>query len=494
MKKINKILIANRGEIASRVIRTCKAMGLQTVAVYSEVDKGLPYVREADQAYCIGPAESSQSYLDISKIIDVAKESGADAIHPGYGFLSEKADFSKACEEAGVVFIGPKPHVISQMGDKIKARLLAQKAKVPVVPGTVDPIQSVSEVQAFVKKYGFPILLKAAAGGGGKGMRVVREHSELESAFKQASGEALKSFGDARVFVEKYIQNPKHVEVQVFGDQHGNAVHLFERECSTQRRHQKIIEEAPCFYLKESVRKKMTKAAVNLTQNIGYTGAGTIEFLVDDKQEFYFLEMNTRLQVEHPVTEMITGFDLVEWQIRVAQGEKLPVSQKQIQKQGHAIECRIYAEDPAKDFAPQPGLLLQVQEPNADCRWESGVVSGSEISIYYDPMIAKLIVYAADRMTCIQVMQTALSQVVLLGPQCNVSFLKRLLAADVFQKGQIHTQYLDQHRGEWTKALPLSKDLIQFAAALKLQKEKNTPMLSQSNWWSVGQASQMEDL
>lgn len=490
---IQKILIANRGEIACRIMRTCQKLGVKSVAVYSVADAGMPFVKMADESHCIGPAESAQSYLNISKILEVAQKTGADAIHPGYGFLSERAEFADACEKAGIIFIGPKGSVMQQMGDKISARLLAEKAKVPIVPGTKDPIQDVSEVKDFVEKNGLPILLKAAAGGGGKGMRVVRDESELQSAFMQASGEALQSFGDARVFVEKYIQNPRHIEVQVFGDSKGNAVHLFERECSAQRRHQKIIEEAPCFYLKEKVRKKMTAAAVSLTQNIGYTGAGTIEFIVDEKQNFYFLEMNTRLQVEHPVTEMITGLDLVEWQIQVAQGQTLPLKQKQIQKQGHAIECRVYAEDPSQDFMPQPGRLLRVIAPSGDVRWESAVETGSEVTIFYDPMIAKVIVHADGRDKCLAQMKTALQNVVLLGPQCNLPFLMALIFSSVFQKGEVHTQYLDQHKDQLISQNKAPQGLVQLAAFLKVQNQNQSSQTRPSTWWSLGLQNQLGD-
>ncbi len=494
MKKcIQKILIANRGEIAVRVMRTCREMGIKTVAVYSEADQNALYVRLADEAHLIGPAAAAESYLCIDKIIDVAKKSGADAIHPGYGFLSEKAAFSSACEKAGVVFLGPTPDAILAMGDKVTARTHAKKAGVPMVPGTLDPVSDLNEIKKLAKEFGYPVLLKAAAGGGGKGMRVVNAAVEIESAYAQASSEALKAFGDGRLYLEKYVKNPRHVEAQIVCDRHGQGFFLFERECSMQRRHQKVIEEAPCPYLKPEVREKIAEAALSLAKNIGYTGVGTLEFLVDDAQNFYFLEMNTRLQVEHCVTEMITGLDLVRLQILVGQNEKLKLPQK-IEPNGHAIECRIYAEDPETGFMPSPGKIHFLQAPEGlGIRHDSGVETGSEISIYYDPMIAKLITHAPTRDQATAKMQRALNEYKILGPKNNIPFLKTLLATKEFTQQKMHTQLIDQHP-EWCQ-LPANKDLpwavILAAAALSYDVgARHAVPVPASNddsaWWRMG--------
>lgn len=446
MKTITKILIANRGEIAVRIIRTCREMGIKTVAIFSEADRKALHVRMADEAYCVGPAPSAESYLVVDKILEVAKLSGADAIHPGFGFLSEKAHFSQACEDAGIIFIGPRPNAISSMGDKIAARKLAEKANVPTVPGTEDPVASWEEVKTLAETMGFPILIKAAAGGGGKGMRVVSAENELKSSFEMASQEALKSFGDERVYVEKFIKDPRHVEIQIIRDSSGKGLFLFERECSAQRRHQKIVEEAPCVYLKEDVRKQMAQASLNLADEVDYLGVGTIEYLVDDEQNFYFLEMNTRIQVEHTVTEMITGLDLVRMQIQVAQGLELSQCQEDILPRGHAIQCRIYAEDPERNFMPSPGTIEFLEPPEgAGIRHDSGVHSGSEIPIHYDPMIAKLVVYSSTRDLAIEKMLRALSEYKLSGVTNNIGFLKHLVGSEVFRKSEVHTQYIDHH-------------------------------------------------
>lgn len=444
-KKIQKILVANRGEIAVRVMRTCREMGIKTVAVYSEADRKSLHVLCADEAYCIGPAPAAESYLCADKIIAVAKEAKADAIHPGYGFLSEKAHFSKACEAAGIIFIGPTPEAIDAMGDKITARNIAKKAGVPTVPGTLEPVNDLEALRKLANEFGYPVLLKATAGGGGKGMRVVRDDKEIKSAFEMASSEAKKAFGDDRLYLEKLIMSPRHVEIQLACDAHGNGVFLLERECSMQRRHQKVIEEAPCFYLKDAVRQKMAKSALNLAKEVGYRGVGTVECLVDQEQNFYFLEMNTRLQVEHTVTEMVTGLDLVRLQIEIANGDKLKLTQKDVTPRGHAIECRIYAEDPENGFIPSPGKIHAFRAPEGPgVRHDTGIYAGAEISIYYDPMISKLIVHAESREFAIDKMLRALKEFEINGPRNNLNFLRALLDDATFRSGDGHTQYIDQ--------------------------------------------------
>lgn len=445
-KSICKILIANRGEIAVRITRSCREMGIKTVAVFSEADRKSLHVAMADEAYLLGPAPSAQSYLVVDKLIEVAKNSGADAVHPGYGFLSEKDFFSTACEKAGLVFIGPKPKAIAAMGDKITARTLAQKAKVPMVPGTLEPVSDLKKIAKLATEFGYPILLKAAAGGGGKGMRVVHEDKELASAYDMAASEAKNAFVDDRLYVEKLIEKPRHVEIQIIRDAHDQGFFLLERECSMQRRHQKVIEEAPCPYLKDDVRRKMAEASLRLAEAVDYLGVGTLEYLVDDKQDFYFLEMNTRLQVEHTVTEMITGLDLVELQIRVAQGEKLALKQENICPNGHAIQCRIYAEDPENNFMPSPGKI-EFFEPaeGPGIRHDTGVYDGAEISMFYDPMIAKLVAHATTRDRAIKKMQRALREYRISGPAHNIGFLQTLLATPEFCQARGHTQFIDQH-------------------------------------------------
>ncbi|MBF0106041.1 MAG: acetyl-CoA carboxylase biotin carboxylase subunit [Deltaproteobacteria bacterium] len=490
---IKKILIANRGEIAVRVMRTCREMGIKTVAVFSEADRKSLFVRAAAEACCIGPAPSTESYLCIDKIIAVAKKTKACAIHPGYGFLSEKEAFSQACQDNGIVFLGPSPKAIALMGDKVKARECAQKAGVPMVPGTIEPLSDLNEIKKRAREFGYPVLLKAAAGGGGKGMRVVRDEQDIASLFAQARGEAEKSFGDGRIYLEKYVSNPRHVEIQLICDQHGHGVALLERECSMQRRHQKVIEEAPCVYLRDDVREKMMQAAVSLALNIGYTGAGTVEFLVDQNQNYYFLEMNTRLQVEHCVTEQITGIDLVRLQIMIGNGEKIPYRQTDITARGHAIECRIYAEDPANGFMPSPGVIRGMTVPEGPgIRHDTGVGAGSEISIYYDPMIAKLIVHAGDRSQAIEKMLTALGDYRILGLKNNMGFLKTLLNTQTFRDAQMHTQFIDQNPAltqQTETELPL--DVILGAAAFKIMGEgaciKNqSGSDKRSGWWQGG--------
>ncbi|MGH7803371.1 MAG: acetyl-CoA carboxylase biotin carboxylase subunit, partial [Candidatus Binatia bacterium] len=439
------VLIANRGEIAVRVIRACRELGIGTVAVYSDADREALHVRMADEAYAIGPAPSRESYLVVEKILDVAKRSGAEAIHPGYGFLSERSHFAKACNEAGLVFIGPSPEAIDAMGDKVEARKRVTAAKVPVVPGSPGTLDSEAAIVESAKKIGFPVMLKAAAGGGGKGMRLVRSEEEIQAAARAARSEAKSSFGDDRVYVERFVDQPRHVEVQVLGDTHGNVVHVYERECSIQRRHQKVIEESPSPVLDPKMREEMGRVAVAAAKSVNYVGAGTVEFLVDSKRNFYFLEMNTRIQVEHPITEMVTGIDLVRTQIEIAAGAKLPFKQEDIKQRGWAVECRIYAEDPAKNFFPAPGKIWTLREPSGlGIRNDSGVYEGFEVSIHYDPMISKLVAWGATRDEAIERMQRALGEYVIHGPTTNIEFHRWCLAHPRFKAGDFDTRFIDQ--------------------------------------------------
>jgi len=445
-----KVLIANRGEIAVRLIRACRELGVQAVAVYSEADRTALHVRLADEAVCIGPAAAKESYLNWERILQAAKETGSQAIHPGYGFLSENAAFAEAAHSAGMAFIGPPPDAIRKMGDKAAARERMQAAGVPVVPGYQGSDDD-QILQQEAGRIGYPVLVKAAAGGGGKGMRVVRQPVDLPEALAAARREALHAFSDDHLILEHYVSNAHHVEFQVLGDQHGNLVHVFERECSVQRRHQKIIEETPSPLLDETLRAEMGTAAVAAAQAVGYTNAGTVEFIVDpETRRFYFLEMNTRLQVEHPITEMVAGIDLAQWQIRIAAGQRLPFTQDDLRQRGHAIECRLYAEDPANNFLPATGPLLRFVQPQGPgVRVDSGVTTGDEIGIHYDPMIAKLIVYAEDRPAAIRKMQAALRETVLLGVTTNWQFLQDVLAHPDFEAGRVHTTWIEAIFDEW---------------------------------------------
>ena len=439
-----KILIANRGEIACRVIKTARRMGIKTVAVYSDADKDAMHVRMADEAVRIGPPPSAQSYLVIDAIVDACKKTGAEAVHPGYGFLSERTAFADALEKAGVVFIGPKPHAITAMGDKIASKKLATASGVNTIPGYTDIIRDAAHAVEVARNIGYPVMLKASAGGGGKGMRVVRNDAECKDGFERASSEAQASFGDARVFAEKYIEEPRHIEIQVLADSHGNTVYLNERECSIQRRHQKVIEEAPSPFLDEKTRKAMGEQAVALAKAVKYQSAGTVEFVVDQKRNFYFLEMNTRLQVEHPVTEIVTGLDLVELMIRVAAGEKLPLAQKDVALKGWALEARVYAEDPFRNFLPSIGRLVRCQPPpeSDSVRVDTGVEEGSEVSMFYDPMIAKLITSGANRDEAIARMVDALDQYHIRGVAHNISFLNALIQLPRFRDGRMSTNLI----------------------------------------------------
>jgi acetyl-CoA carboxylase biotin carboxylase subunit len=441
-----KVLVANRGEIAVRVMRTCRERGIRTVAVYSEADRAALHVRFADEAYPIGPPPSRESYLVMERILDVARRAGAQAIHPGYGFLSENAGFAQAVSDAGLTFIGPPPAAIEAMGHKTRARERMEAAHVPVVPGTTRPVADVDEALRIARDIGFPVMLKAAAGGGGKGMRRINDEAKFTKAFEAASREAQSSFGDGAVYLEKFLSKPRHVEIQVFADQHGHAVHLFERECSVQRRHQKIIEESPSCIVDDAMRARMGEVAVQAARAVGYVNAGTCEFLVDADRHFYFLEMNTRLQVEHPVTEWITGLDLVSLQLDVAAGRPLPVERLPRAPRGHAIEARIYAEDPYRQFLPQPGRIEHLRVPSGPfVRDDSGVYAGSEVTPFYDPMIAKLSAWAPDRAQAIARLDRALEEYTVKGLTTNIAFLRQVLQNPVFRGGEYDTGLIEQH-------------------------------------------------
>jgi propionyl-CoA carboxylase alpha chain len=439
-----KILIANRGEIACRVIRTARAMGIRTVAVYSDADADALHVREADEVVAIGPAAAAESYLKIDKIIDACKQTGADAVHPGYGFLSENVKFAEALKKAKIAFIGPDPHAVQAMGDKIESKKLAKEAGVNMVPGFLDVIKDAEHCVKIAREVGYPVMIKASAGGGGKGMRIARDDAEAREGFRSASNEARSSFADDRVFVEKYIEQPRHIEIQILADGHGHCLYLGERECSIQRRHQKVIEEAPSPFLDEKTRAAMGEQAVALAKAVKYKSAGTVEFIVDQKRNFFFLEMNTRLQVEHPVTELVTGLDLVEQMIRIAAGEKLKLRQSDVRLKGWALEARVYAEDPFRNFLPSTGRLIRYIEPPAgpSVRVDSGVYEGAEISMFYDPMIAKLVTYGADRPAAVTAMREALDSFYIRGLNHNIPFLSALAAHPRFQAGRLSTAFI----------------------------------------------------
>jgi 3-methylcrotonyl-CoA carboxylase alpha subunit len=472
-----KILIANRGEIAVRIMATCREMGIRTVAVYSEADRLARHVREADEAYYLGPAPATQSYLCIDKIIEIARRSQAEAIHPGYGFLSENADFAEACEQADIVFIGPPASAMRLMGSKIAAKRLAQSVGAPTVPGYDGERQDDNALLEAARSIGFPLLIKASAGGGGKGMRTVTAAQDFLEQLAAARREASAAFGDATVFLERLIQRPRHVEIQILGDTHGHMLHLCERECSIQRRHQKILEESPSTALTPELRATMGATAVRIAQTAQYVNAGTLEFMLDDDKQFYFLEMNTRLQVEHPVTELVTGLDLVRHQIRVAAGEALGLRQEQISQRGHAIEVRIYAEDPAHDFLPSPGTISRFHVPaEPGIRIDSGVEQGDDISQYYDPMIAKLIVYGEDRYAAIARLRTALERCAILGVTTNIPLLHAISVHPAFQEGQTSTNFLSEHElltPKSTQSQRLPPELALAAALYEMIYERN---------------------
>lgn len=443
---MRKLLVANRGEIAIRVMSTARKMGIKTVAVYSTVDRNAPHVKFADEAVLIGDAPSNQSYLLGDKIIEVAKNLNVDAIHPGYGFLSENAGFAETCEENDIIFIGPRSKAIRIMGDKLAAKEAVSAYNIPMVPGIDEAITDLKKARSIAQDIGFPVLIKASAGGGGKGMRIVEKESDLESQMNRAISEAASAFGDGSVFIEKYVTSPRHIEIQVMADSHGNVIHLFERECSIQRRHQKVVEEAPSSVLTPELRNKMGEAAINVAQSCDYLGAGTVEFLLDDQMNFYFLEMNTRLQVEHPVTELITGTDLVEMQIRVARGEVLPVKQKDLEINGHALELRVYAEDPLNDFLPSVGKLEVYQLPIGNgIRVDNGFEEGMDIPIYYDPMLSKLITYGKTRDEAIQLMLKAINNYLIEGIQTTLPFGTFVCEHDAFRTGNFNTHFVKNY-------------------------------------------------
>jgi acetyl-CoA carboxylase biotin carboxylase subunit len=442
---IQSVLVANRGEIALRVVRAAREMGMRAVAVFSEADRLAPHVLEADAAYLLGPSPSSESYLRVDRILEIARAAGVDALHPGYGFLAERAHFARAVEEAGLVFIGPRPETIAAMGDKTEARRRMQDAGVAVVPGSPGPVADAQAAARAAEELGYPVLLKAAAGGGGKGMRVVQDRGDLARAFDAARREAQGAFGDGQVYLERFLASPRHVEIQVLGDEHGNVVHLGERECSIQRRHQKLVEEAPSPVLTRAEREAMGAAAVQAARAVEYRGAGTVEFLYRE-HDFYFLEMNTRLQVEHPVTELVTGLDLVAWQLRVAAGEALDFAQGDVRMNGHAIECRITAEDPARGFLPSAGRVTLLEVPSGPgVRWDGGIREGFEVSLHYDPLLAKLIVHAPTRELAIARMARALDELIVEGLETSASFHRRLMDDADFRAGRLDIGFVESH-------------------------------------------------
>ncbi|MCO5143689.1 MAG: acetyl-CoA carboxylase biotin carboxylase subunit [Oligoflexia bacterium] len=491
-KKITKVLVANRGEIALRIIRAAKELDLKTVAIYSEVDEKSPHVQLADEAYCVGKAEAKESYLVAEKVLAAAKMAKADAIHPGFGFLSENADFAKRCEKEGIVFIGPSPEAIELMGDKVRAREAMIKAGVPVVPGSQGAIKDINEAKQVAKKIGFPVILKAAAGGGGKGMRVAQSEQELETFFLTVQREAKNFFNDDTVFLEKFAKDPHHIEVQIIADQHGNVCHLFERECSVQRRHQKVIEEAPAPFLEghNEIREALFKVAIEGAQRIGYTNAGTMEFVMDGDRNFYFLEMNTRIQVEHPVTEMITGIDIVKEQIRIAQGEKLSFTQKELSANGWAIESRLYAENP-HSFLPAPGPVKEFLLPGGPfVRIDSGLLAGQEIPMEYDPMIAKISTWGRTRAEAIQRMSRALGETAVAGCLTNIELLQRIFKHPIFRKGNYTTSFIADHKeiSDDTVA-PISleneEELYQILSNLIRVETHQEWKTEPANWWQA---------
>ncbi|MDR1097945.1 MAG: acetyl-CoA carboxylase biotin carboxylase subunit [Tannerella sp.] len=487
---IKKVLVANRGEIAMRIFRTCRVMNISTVAIYTHVDRGALHVRYAEEAYCISSDEADTSYLKPDLILEIARKTGS-AIHPGYGFLSENAAFARRCEEEGVIFIGPGSEIIARMGLKTEARKIMKEAGVRVVPGTEEPVSDLEEIRAIAGEIGYPVMLKAAAGGGGKGMRLVRSEGELEAAFRLSRSEAARSFGDDSVYIEKYIENPHHVEVQVLGDQYGNVIHLYERECSIQRRHQKVIEESPSPFIREETRQAMLSVAVEACRKIGYYSAGTLEFMVDKDQQFYFLEMNTRLQVEHPVTEACTGVDLVRDMILVASGNPLPYTQEEIEFRGAAIECRIYAEDPAADFMPSPGIIKVREAPEGrNIRLDSAAYAGFEVSLHYDPMIAKLCSWGRNRESAIANMTRALREYKILGIKTTIPFHLSVLHNQTFLGGVYDTTFIDTKfdREDLSRRKNSDPTVAVIAAALKHYEEEKEAAARATTVPSVGES------
>lgn len=494
---IQKVLVANRGEIAVRIIRSCREMGIESVAVYSDADRSAMHVRYADEAYRLGPAPSTQSYLNIDAILSIAKKSGAHAIHPGYGFLSENADFANRIREAGLIFIGPSAEAIDAMGDKMRARALMQKAGVPIVPGTSALTEDEDEIKKMASQIGYPVMIKASAGGGGKGMRLVNNEKELINGVRRAKSEAQTAFGNDAVYLEKYLLEPHHIEYQIMADNFGHVVHLYERECSVQRRHQKVVEETPSPFLTPQLREEMAQQAIAAAKSVNYSGAGTIEFLVDRDRNFYFLEMNTRLQVEHPITERVTGFDLVKAQIQVARNEPLAFGQKEVKQIGHAIECRIYAEDPTHNFVPSPGLVKHISEPlGLGVRTDGYVYEGYEIPMYYDPLISKLIVWAPTRKESIQRMKRALYEYKITGVKTNIAFVQKIMEANDFVNGNYNTHFIANNLNflmQPDSNCGNCEDIAMIMAFLDYQNKQNKrhdfarqKRTSQSNWKNVG--------
>jgi acetyl-CoA carboxylase biotin carboxylase subunit len=487
-----KILIANRGEIAVRVMRACREMGIRTVAVYSDVDRKSLHVRYADEAFHIGPAPSTESYLHIDRIIEVAKRSGAEAIHPGYGFLAENPDFARACEAAGMAFIGPPVAAMELMGSKTASRQALVQAGLPVVPGTTRNLESLEQVERIATEIGYPVMLKASAGGGGKGLRLVHSPAELESAYRTARSEAQNAFNDPSVYLEKYLDRPRHVEIQILGDRHGNLIYLGERECSLQRRHQKVMEECPSPVVDEDLRRRMGKTAVRIGKLAGYWNAGTVEFLLDQERNFYFLEMNTRLQVEHPVTEMVVGIDLVKEQLRIAAGERLRWRQEDVRLRGAALECRIYAEDAANNFFPSPGLITRLQVPaGPGVRRDSGVYEGWTVPIEYDPLLSKLVVWGSDRAEAIARMQRALGEYEVLGIRTNIPFFRRVLEHPDFLAGRLDTGFIDRVLASGVMSEePRSEEeecVAMLAAALHAERQQDSrpPLRAPESAWKM---------
>ena len=471
---MNRVLVANRGEIAVRIIRACHEEGLEAVAVYSEADRLSPHVRAADRAVAIGPAAAAESYLDIARLLDAARESGAGAVHPGYGFLAERAEFAEAVERAGLVFVGPPPAAIRAMGEKTAARQRIAAAKVPLVPGTMEPVRDAAAAVKAAKALGYPVMLKAVAGGGGRGMRQAASADELTSLFRQASSEAKSAFGDGSLYLEKLIERPRHVEIQVLADGHGRTVHLGERECSVQRRHQKLIEESPSPAVTPELRRKMGEAAVRAAQSVGYRSAGTVEFLVDRSGEFYFLEMNTRIQVEHPVTELRYGVDLVREQLRIAAGQPMSWAGEPPEPRGHAIECRITSEDPFQGFVPSTGRIEYLRPPaGAGVRWDAGIEMGTDVGLWYDPLLAKLVVWGEDRDHALRRMGRALDELVIVGVQTSQPFHRRVMREPEFQSGNYDIGYLERMAGTLLAAAPDPLELELAAIAVALAEDED---------------------
>src|SRR2546430_375305 len=495
-----KVLIANRGEIAVRVIRACREMGYPTVAVYSEPDRAALHVLYADQAMPIGPAPSRESYLRIDRILDAAKKTGADAIHPGYGFLAENAGFARACRDAGITFIGPSPESIDAMGSKTESRQRMKAAGVPVVPGLTEPVKSFDEIEAFARATGFPIMVKASAGGGGKGLRFVQREEDLRPAFERVTSEAQSFFGDGAVYAEKFIASPRHIEVQVLGDQHGTIIDVGERECTLQRRHQKVVEECPSPIVDEELRRKLGETAVRAAKAVNYYSAGTIEMLMGPNREFYFLEMNTRLQVEHPVTEMVWGTDLVKEQLRVARGEKISLKREQMKPAGHAIECRIYAEDPTRGFAPSPGLIRYLNLPQGPgVRNDNGVYAGYNVPVFYDPMLSKLICHAATRAEAIACMKRALIEYRVEGIDTTIPFFTALMDHPDFLKAKFDTGFIDRNLAELTRERGEKGDIDASIAAAAIfafeeSQQIRLPDQEHSAWRQAGRMEALKDL